>query len=616
VGRALSYLLLAAMAAIVLVTYAVIGWTLRRGFDWTDESFVYTLIASNRQTIGEAWGFQHLLHALYTVTGESVLAFRVLRLAGYVLLTVALVWAARFALRLIGIRVARSGWVFIALLAQVGTFLAWSYPPRYLGYNELAAWFAQLGVALILISLAWGSSRPRGATAPTDQPPLWALWALWAGLGGLTTLLVFAKVSSAMLFAAILAVAVLVPNPSLVLWKRLVSLGAGVLAMLALLWVGRVPIGFYLSNAYSLAFDKSVRDAFGHPSTGRLLTTYTDSLRFTGRDVLLPVLLFALAMVAFRWKSRPAADTAWGRVVDVVAWLLGALLVVALVTLPRPDVWAYVGELVLFIGLAGLVGLAILAVDRSSFGDLTPSRSFAVLVAGSAIVATPFVSALGTSNRLAGQFMWAATLWCVVLGVALTLLTRRATRLRSRARALPALIGCAVLVLSALAVRADIAKPYRSGPLLSLETSTSVPALRGVLVSKADAAYIDWVANEGVTLGAAHVPAVVITPFRGQKSYNSLGALYAFNHSGYANPWLGRNWEAAFNSLSLACTKDPPADLFVLQPGLSNLQAPSTAGVKKSFAACGINFPDDFRIVGRHPSSNPGLDLTIWRLKR
>jgi hypothetical protein len=232
------------------------------------------------------------------------------------------------------------------------------------------------------------------------------------------------------------------------------------------------------------------------------------------------------------------------------------------------------------------------------------------------IVGTPFISALGTANRLAGQFLFAATLWCVVLGVALTLLARRATSLRSSARALPALIGCAVLVLSAQAVRADIAKPYRSGPLLSLETSTTVPALRGILVNKADAAYIDWVATEAVNLGAEHVPAVVITPWRRQKSFNSLGALYAFNHSGYANPWLGRNWVAAFNSLRLACTKDPPADLFVLQSGQSNMQAPSTAGVKKSFAACGINFPADFRVVGRHPSPDPGLDLTIWRLKR
>jgi len=37
------------------------------------------------------------------------------------------------------------------------------------------------------------------------------------------------------------------------------------------------------------------------------------------------------------------------------------------------------------------------------------------------------------------------------------LLTRRATSLRSLARAVPVLIGCAVLALSSLAVRADIA---------------------------------------------------------------------------------------------------------------------------------------------------------------
>jgi hypothetical protein len=238
-----------------------------------------------------------------------------------------------------------------------------------------------------------------------------------------------------------------------------------------------------------------------------------------------------------------------------------------------------------------------------------------VVVGAVAVTAAPFISAVGTAGRLAGQFLWAATLWTVVLGVALVLLTRRATLLRSRARAVPVLIGCAVLVLSALAVRADIAKPYRSGPLLSLETSTSVPALRGILVSEADAAYIDWVRSAGVALRAEDVPAVTINAFRRQPSFNSLGALYAFNHSGYANPWLGRDWPAAFNSLRLACTKERPKDLFVLQPGLSSFRAPSTAGVKKSLAACGIDFPGDFRVVQRRRSPDPGLAMTIWRLK-
>jgi hypothetical protein len=284
-------------------------------------------------------------------------------------------------------------------------------------------------------------------------------------------------------------------------------------------------------------------------------------------------------------------------------------------TLPRPDLWSYLGEIVVFVGAAGLVGLMILGVDRARIRAATLSRTAAVVVGGIAIMAVPAISAVGTANRLAGQFLWTGTLWAVVLGVALVLLTRRAGELRSRARALPVLIGCAVLVLSSLAVRADIAKPYRSTPLLSLHTSTSVPALRGIQVSESDAEYIDWVSSAGVSLGAEHVPAIVINPFRRQQSYVGLGALYAFNHSGYANPWLGRDWPAAFNSLRLACTKDRPADLFVLQSGLSGFRTPSAAGVTKSLAACGISFPDDFRQVATHRSADPGRVMRIWRLR-
>jgi len=81
---------------------------------------VYTMIASNRLAAGEAWGFQHLLHPLYILTGESVLAFRILRLVGYVLLSLALVWCARAVLSRIRISIPRSGWVFILLLAPSG----------------------------------------------------------------------------------------------------------------------------------------------------------------------------------------------------------------------------------------------------------------------------------------------------------------------------------------------------------------------------------------------------------------------------------------------------------------------------------------------------------------
>jgi hypothetical protein len=53
------------------------------------------------------------------------------------------------------------------------------------------------------------------------------LLSVWTGLGVLTTLLLFAKVTTAMAFGAMLAIVIVIPNPHLMLWKRAASVGAG-----------------------------------------------------------------------------------------------------------------------------------------------------------------------------------------------------------------------------------------------------------------------------------------------------------------------------------------------------------------------------------------------------
>ena len=58
------------MAFVVVVTYLRIVWLLPRGFDWTDESFIMSMTASDRIAVGEPWGFQHLLNPLYRLTGD------------------------------------------------------------------------------------------------------------------------------------------------------------------------------------------------------------------------------------------------------------------------------------------------------------------------------------------------------------------------------------------------------------------------------------------------------------------------------------------------------------------------------------------------------------------
>jgi hypothetical protein len=606
--RALRSLPLGLMAATVFVTYAAIVWTLRRGFDWTDESFVYTMIASNRMAVGEPWGFQHLLHPLYIMTGESVLAFRIVRLVGYVLLSVALVWCARAVVSRMGISIPRSGWAFILILAQVGTFFAWSYPPRYLSYNELGSWLVQLGVALIVLSLAWGVSSPH------DQRAARALGSIWVGLGTITTLLVFAKVTSGVVFGAFLMFALVIPNPNMRLWKRVLAAGAGTSIVLCALWVCRYPMGFYLKNAFALLFDKSAQNTFNHPISG-LIQSYVGSVLATGYALLPALLLFTIMIATFRRKVRPIGALANGGTADRVRWILGFLLILsltaltkfeALTALTRAEMWSYLGHLIVFIGAAGVIGLMTLGPSNVAMSGSAKSRSFSVAIGGSAIVAAPFMSALGTNNSITDEFVFAATLWSVVLGIALVLLTQQAELLHSSTRSLPALIGCFVILMTALAVRTDIGRPYRSTSLLSQDTSTSVPELRGLLLTGSEAAWIDWVSAAGDSLGAEDVPAIAM---------NSPGALYAFNHSGYADPWIAGRYPFTMNSLRLACTTHPPADLFVLQPGISTKDDLSAIGLTRSLAECGIEFPSDFRVVDRRVSAEPALAMTVWRLK-
>ena len=584
------------MALVVLVTYLRIVWLLPRGFDWTDESFIMSMTASDRIAVGEPWGFQHLLNPLYRLTGESVLAFRVLRLVGYVAVSAAVVLLASAALHRIGVTIGRAGWALVVVFSQVGTFIAWSYPPRYLSHNELASWFSQVGVALILLSLAWGTSH-------ADRRSAKAMWTIWLTLGATTTVLVFAKVTSGVAFAAVLAVVLLVPNNQLRLWQRVVGAAGGGGGALLLLWLLGAPIGPFFRNVIAVATDGSAQAAFGHPLSA-LVPYYIDSMLTTWNVVLTALVLFTLSMAPLlrRVQMDPSRTRLGGW--DRLVWIFAALLAVTLVALPRADPWLYAGYLAVFMGAAALIGFALACGDDDAMSGSGFRRVATVVVAGGALVSAPVIASVGTNVALAGHFMFSATLWATALGIALVLLGEGARRLGTPARAVPALIALVLVLLATAGVEKSARQPYRMEALESQQTPTSVPELRGLLLTESEAEWIDWVAEAGESLGADGVPAIAIS---------SPGALYAFNHSGYANPWTDAMWPASFSALQVACA-EPPPDLFVLQPGTSNPDDPSTVGTVASLAACGINFPNDFEMVDEYRSTEPERAMAIWRL--
>jgi hypothetical protein len=79
--------------------------------------------------------------------------------------------------------------------------------------------------------------------------------------------------------------------------------------------------------------------------------------------------------------------------------------------------------------------------------------------------------------------------------------------------------------------------------------------------------------------------------------------------------------QGPYDSLATACAKNPPADLFVLQPDLgtgkfATIHRYANTHLTSSLARCGISFPADFTIVDRRDSADPKRALTIWRLKK
>ncbi|WP_114908077.1 hypothetical protein [Ornithinimicrobium murale] len=563
----------------VLVALGLVLASLNRGFDWTDEAFVYTMIASDRLAVGEAWGFQHLLHPVFEAVGERVLVFRVLRLVGYLALAGVLTWTAGRVLARLGRPLARREWWLVLLLAQAGTLLAWSYPPRYLGYNELSSWLGQLLCACLALGLV-----------PAPGPPRRRLL-VWLVAGLLLPPLVIAKFTTGVGWVPLLLLAVAVPVPGCSRRLRGLTVLAGMVLGLALLVACGVPVVDTVRQATGLLVDVRAQEVTDH-SVPVVLGTYLWATLRTACALSVPLALLAvLALLVL----RPA-----GRRVVALAWLLPVVVVLGLLLSPASGSWDTLGVLSAFLGSGGVLGLALVrwrgvrSPDRSALsGQRPPQSPGPVLVVGLAL-ATPLLAAAGTNNGIWGQTLFATTVWAVLLGTALCLLSRAADPV---VRGAPVLLGGLVLVLTAGHVAGDVLiHPYRTTPYLSQGAPTSVPQLSGIRMEQQQTQEADWLAAVAREQGAAGVPAVAIA---------SPGHLFVFNRSGWASPWRGTSWAS---SVVEACRTHPPEELFVVDPGAA---VPGAAEdrelLRTALGTCDLAFPDDFRVVAQR------AETVVWR---
>ena len=584
-------------AATAVSVHFVILVALRRGFDWSDEAWSYSLILNSRITEGEAWGYQHLLHRPFAWLGESILVWRVVRYIVYGALSLILTAVLSKLAAFFGLRLRRWEWWAVLIVAQIGTFLAWSFPPRYFAYNEISAILAQLGALTVAALMA----RRAGQLFITT-PRLRAF--AWATLGVCTVILLISKFTSGVAFGFVALAAIIVSDASLGFFKRLLSAAAGAAAAVLILVIAGFPFGPFASSIGHLLFDGDAREANGH-SPFTLLNTYQQSLGDAIQDLLVPVGLFALAVwLILLAASRVGDDASLLRAGGVTA---GVLAAVSMTTLPRVDSFPTLGRFILL--MAGVATVAYVAAISGS-GPVPKKRriDIAHVVGGFAIVVAPFISAFGTNMYITGQLLYASTLWATVLAIGLLLVARRIETSDRSLATIPVAFLTIFVLISATQVAGEVRNhPYRSTSYLSQGYTTSAPYLEGVLLTKEEALWADWLTLQGQAPGVQDIPTL---------SLESPGALLIFNNSNYASPWLADFWPVSFQSVSEACDGARPDELLVLQPDWVK-QGTTSFDLMHSHLGdgCGINFPEDFDLVAHHDSANDQFDTSIWSLR-
>lgn len=583
--------------AVAVSVHVVILLALRRGFDWSDEAWSYSLIANSRITEGEAWGYQHLLHGPFEWLGHSVLAFRVVRFVSYGALTIVGTTVLARISALLGFRLRRWEWWLVLLVAQIGTFLAWSFPPRYFAYNEVSALLAEAGALAIAALLARAGGRSLIGRSSVRA-------GVWAAVGLVTVFLTIAKFTSGAAFGVVVLAAFVVGDGVFGWVKRvLFAVGGSAIASLWLL-VSGFPVHPFAASIRGLLFDASARAANGH-SPRALLVMYQRSLGDGIQAVVVPVALFAILLgllfVAGGRVTKQASMVRVGALTFVV------LVLLSIATLPRIDTFPSLGRFILL--MAAMAIVAVAAALSQARGESERIGPRAPLVVGlGALVAAPFISAVGTNMFITGQLLYGATVWCALVAIALLFAARQLERVGSQMATIPVAILTLFVLISATQVAGEtLSHPYRSTPYLGQGYATDAPFLQGILVTEAEANWADWLVAESKTLDAKDTPTL---------SLASPGALLIFNNSNYASPWLEDFWPVSFGSIGMACAGARPDSLLVLQPatsgdGTTNFQLFHSA-LKDS---CSVEFPGDFDLVAKHDSPNPQYDMSIWRLR-
>ena len=546
---------------VAAINLSLIVWSLNKGFDFTDEAWAYSLVKSGRDTVNEPWGFHWVLNPIYDLFGQSVLAFRYLRLIAYFILGLLTFHVLRRSVNFGLLSNKYRNWILFPA-TQIGTFVAFSYAPPYISYNELSAWLVQI-IGILLISLNSSNNR---------------VFLKWGLIGFYLGILSVSKISS-FLLVAISLLFILIFYRTCFVTNILVCFSGFVSACL-LLVLFAFPFNAYFRNNFTLFTDKELQTEYAHPISGMVKKYLIDVVYFPSRYPLV-IAIFVLFVISILFKNK--LNAIFVNVVFAVGFLASFILL-------REELrWNQIGA---FIFLCILVNLTFAAV-RFLKPDQGSKRSLPEISVVFFATLSPLFAGFGTSNPILGQMLFASTLLFGIL--ALNLLVFLGTK---------CVFPISVLSLWSLVfvLIATLQAPYGNQDLTKSKFSTSAEDLSGIKVESNRQARIN-----------AYVDMKKYVADLSLISIDNPGALFLSSNDNFANPWINyKTWPASFLSIDSACQGAQKNEIGIFIDSEMAEDEKLLARLNTSLRSCSLQFPNDFEILKSYDIAEFSSDQRLW----
>ena len=567
---------------ISLAIIALIAYGTRLGFDMSDEAWVMSLVDSRRITYAEPWAYHYVLHPLWSLVGENVIAFRLLRVFGYITSAIFLTYSGEKFLRFIStdfpIRTYRA---FLTLFAILGASWAWIWAPQTLGYNEVSGFLGVTVAALVLLVV---TSSPRSKSVKY----LFAIGFILALIAPFKYPSTFAL--SALVFALILGLSSLKGRRI----KSLFQVCLGGITTIALLFLIDLPFRNWLGTIKRLFTDEELQALFAHPIGPLLKTNVVDlvsGIRSTALLSLIPLTLLLLLVVKIASGKQEKY-----LLIKVLSILISGLIVYSFVrNLVLPNLAVHYWVMTYVSGFIGITGLAIFLFITKGYVrcELLRDTQLAALF----IFGTPLTLAFGTNNPILGQVNYSMAPWLWLYAAALALLVVRfpgfVTGTVFISYTIIGIVSSVALVLYGVLV-----VPYRGNPIQANTTSTSVPELKGILMPPALAQQLDWVNEAGNRPEFKDKETIAIA---------SPGLLFTFNNSSFASPFIIDGWPISYLSVDQACKESGKAPVILKD---ASIQFPGS--LLPALGKCGITSMDQYELADQHIGYSGIPDSQIW----